>query len=295
MTKGDSLARIALGTVQFGLNYGVANRGGQVSLAEAVLIVDSALSFGIDTLDTAIAYGESEQRLGEIGVAAWKIISKLPPVPEGVTHIHEWIQGELAGSIKRLNIPCLYGLLLHRSQELCGPQGEIIYDALIELKKRGKVKKIGVSIYSPDELDVLWPKYRFDLVQAPLNVIDRRLVTSGWLKRLYLSGVEVHTRSAFLQGLLLMAPIERPAAFSHWQPLWEKWHAWLTENTLTPLQACLAFVLSHQEISRIVIGVDSVRQLKEIMSSISITDVTPPMSLMSNDENLINPSVWSLS
>lgn len=295
MVKEDSLVKIALGTVQFGLKYGIANQGGQVSLNEATKIVDSALSCGIDTLDTAIAYGKSEQRLGEIGVDSWKIISKLPPIPESITHIHEWVQDALLGSLTRLNTSSLYGLLLHRSQELYGPQGDSIYNALIALQKQGRVKKIGISIYSPDELVKLCPKYRFDLVQAPFNIIDRRIATSGWLARLHQSGIEVHTRSAFLQGLLLMDPKERPAAFMHWQPLWEKWHAWLTENALTPLQACLAFVLSHQEISRIVIGVDSVRQLKEIMSSLSITDITPPMSLMSNDENLINPSLWSLT
>lgn len=286
--------KLALGTVQFGVNYGVANQAGQVSLTAAKKIVGYALNNGIDTLDTAIAYGESEQRLGEIGVRDWKIISKLPPIPGEVTRIGEWVFETLLGSLARLNISCLYGLLLHRSQELCGPHGEAIYNALIELKKQGKVRKIGVSIYSPDELDILWSKFKFDIVQAPFNVIDRRLSESGWLKQLFESDVEVHTRSAFLQGLLLMNSADRPTSFNYWQSIWDKWNDWLTENELTPLQACLAFVTSQPEISRVVVGVDSLMQLQEILANLTTSQFEFPSSISSNDEKLINPSYWNV-
>lgn len=286
--------KIALGTVQFGINYGVANQDGQISLADAKKIIGYASSHGIETLDTAIAYGVSEQLLGEIGVNHFKVISKLPPIPEDVTRIEEWVQGSLLGSLTRLNISGLYGLLLHRSQELCGPHREALYGALVELKKRGNVKKIGISIYSPDELDALWHTFKFDIVQAPFNIIDRRLSESGWLERLYQSGVEVHTRSAFLQGLLMMNRIERPSYFNRWQPIWEKWHSWLTENSLTPLQACLAFAMSRTEICRVVVGVDSLIHLEEILTNIPTSQLTFPASLSSNDERLINPSHWNL-
>lgn len=287
--------KLALGTVQFGLNYGVANHSGQVSLSEARGIVENAFSCGVDTLDTAIVYGDSEKRLGEIGVTDWKVISKLPPIPDGVTHISEWVQAEVLGSLTRLNIPRLYGLLLHCSQELLGPNGDAIYNALIALKNQDKIRKIGVSIYSPDELDALWPKFKMDLVQSPFNVIDRRLATTGWMKRLYLAGIEIHTRSAFLQGLLLMSPGERPAIFDRWQPMWENWQNWLCENAVTPLQACLAFPLSQPEISRVVLGVDSLKQLKEILPNIKTANLNFPEVLSSNDENLINPSLWKLT
>lgn len=294
MNEGFTPSKIALGTVQFGINYGVANQGGQVSYDEAKKIVNKAFSYGIEFLDTAIAYGESEQILGEIGITKWKVISKLPPIPKGVSHIAKWVQESLEDSLARLNISRLYGLLLHRSQELCGPHGEVIYDALIALKKQGKVNKIGVSIYNPEELDALWPKYKFDLVQAPFNIVDRRLAVSGWLKRLNQADVEVHARSAFLQGLLLMNELSRPAAFNNWQPLWESWHAWLKENALTPLQACLGFVMSQSEIDHVVVGVDSLIQLQEILDNIPISKIEFPIYLSNNDESLINPSHWNL-
>ncbi len=254
--------RIALGTVQFGLPYGVANQDGQVSREEAAAILKHAWSAGVDTLDTAIAYGDSEQGLGEIGVDQWQVISKLPAIHESCTDVAGWVQESLAGSLKRLRIPRLHGFLLHRSQQLLGPQGDALYRALISLKNQGKVEKIGVSIYGPDELEALWPHFQIDLVQAPFNIIDRRLATSGWLTRLHQAGIEIHVRSVFLQGLLLMGAQSRPTYFNRWQPLWDQWHHWLDEQALHPLHTCLGFTLSHPEIDRVVVGVDSLRHLK---------------------------------
>ncbi len=156
--------RLALGTVQFGTTYGVANKIGQVSCEEIDLILDHAWSAGIDTLDTAIGYGESEQRLGEVGVGQWSIISKLPEIPKGCVNVDSWVQDSVEESIKKLKVSSLRGLLLHRPQQLLSPQGEELYSALIKVREQGKVEKIGVSIYSPDELDALWSHFSLDLV-----------------------------------------------------------------------------------------------------------------------------------
>jgi len=287
--------KIAIGTAQFGLNYGIANQRGQVSHDEAKAILDCASNSGIDTLDTAIAYGESEKLLGEIGVEKWRVITKLPPMPNNVLDAGEWVRESALGSLSRLKVSRLGGVLLHRSEELLGSRGQELYLALVSLRNQGKVEKIGVSIYNPEELDALWSIYKFDIVQAPFNVIDRRLSTSGWLARLHDSGVEVHTRSAFLQGLLLMSQKERPVAFDRWRTIWDFWQEWTTANSVTPLQACLGFVLSRDEISRVVVGVDGLSQLKEILSNSKVSVTEPPAILASNDENLINPSRWATS
>lgn len=285
---------LALGTVQFGLPYGIANQSGQVDLHEAKNILAYASDKGIITLDTAIAYGESESVLGKIGVEHWQVISKLPTLPSEDVFVNEWVNESVKHSLKRLGIPKLRGLLLHSSQQLLGPQGKELYKSMIALKEQGKIEKIGVSIYSPDELDVLWPLYQFDIVQAPFNILDRRLDTSGWLTRLHMAGVEVHTRSAFLQGLLLMKATERPDEFKRWHSLWGQWDQWLENNNLSPLQACLGFVMSHKEIDRAVFGVDSLKQLKEILANDYDFSLEMPNTLMSDDLDLINPSCWSL-
>lgn len=284
--------RLALGTVQFGLPYGISNQTGQVSIIEAAAILDAARDAGLDTLDTAIAYGESEQRLGAIGMQQWRVVSKLPALPDPSIDVADWVSESVSGSLERLGLSRLYGLLLHSSAALLEPQGDALYGALSELKDQGKVGKIGVSIYDPQELDSLPQRYKLDLVQAPFNVVDRRLSVSGWLDRLHVAGVEVHTRSAFLQGLLLMDVAKRPAGFSRWQPLWDGWHRFLAEHDLTALQACLSFALSHPQIDRVVIGVLSAQQLHEILESVKATLVVPSKDFMSDDLDLINPSSW---
>lgn len=285
--------RLALGTAQFGLPYGVANHTGQVGRHEAGAILAHARDSGLDTLDTAMVYGESEFRLGEVGVEGWKVISKLSAIPPSCPDVAVWVQESVLGSLARLRIPSLSGLLLHRPQELLGEQGQILYRSLSALKEQGLVAKIGVSIYGPEELDALSPHFRFDLVQAPFNIVDRRMATSGWLKKLHQSGTEVHIRSAFLQGLLLMDEPQRPLSFQRWQPLWKEWHRWLVEQALSPLQACLGFVLAQPEIDRVVLGVDSLEHLRGILASAGALAVVPPTTLASQDLDLINPARWS--
>jgi aryl-alcohol dehydrogenase-like predicted oxidoreductase len=284
--------RLALGTVQIGQPYGVANLSGQIGLDESRAILAHAESAGLDLLDTAVAYGESERRLGEIGVGHWRVVSKLPAVPQDCPDISSWVEESVVGSLERLGVTALYGLLLHSPQQLLDSQGDEIYRALVALKDLGIVQNIGVSVYGPDELEALVPHFKMDLVQAPFNVIDRRLATSGWLARLHNAGIEVHVRSVFLQGLLLMEADHRPEQFDKWQPLWATWHRWLKEHALEPLQACLGFVLSHSEIDQVLVGVDSLAQMKAILANTGATAEMPPQSLMSDDPNLINPSRW---
>jgi aryl-alcohol dehydrogenase-like predicted oxidoreductase len=284
--------RLALGTVQFGLEYGVANRGGQVSAEDAAAILGRALEMGIDTLDTAIAYGVSEETLGRIGVQEWNVVTKLPALPESTDDISGWVEGAVTGSLLRLRISKLHGLLLHDPRQLAGAMGDPLFEALTHLKEQDLVGKIGISIYHPADLDALCGRYSLDLVQAPFNVLDRRIATSGWLARLHDAGTEVHVRSAFLQGLLLMTPGARPGGFSRWQPLWDRWDNWLSYSNLTALRASLGFALSAPGVDRVVVGVDNLAQLEEIFAAVGQAVPAPPMELMTDDLDLIDPSRW---
>lgn len=286
--------RIALGTVQFGLPYGIANRVGQVSISSAQDMLRLARNWGVDTLDTAIAYGESEYCLGQIGVKQYRVITKLPAIPDGNCDIPAWVEQQVLASLERLGIASLYALLLHRPAQLLEAQGPAIFQALTNLKKSGRVKKIGVSVYSPAELDLLVEKYRLDIVQAPFNLLDRRLFTSGWLRRLQAENVEVHTRSTFLQGLLLMPLSEIPVEFLAWKDLWEEWSNWLQSNRrVTALQACLAYPLSFSEIGRVVVGADSSNQLVQLLHAAMSCELSAFPDIQCDDETLINPSNWA--
>lgn len=284
--------RLALGTAQFGLSYGIANQDGQVTRAVAKAMLQLAAANGIDTLDTAIAYGESEACLGEVGIQRFKLVTKLPAVPDGCADVNGWVREQVDASLARLGVGAVYGLLLHRPQQLLERGGKVLYRSLQDLKEAGCVQKVGVSIYAPSELEALTAQYYFDLVQAPFNLVDRRLHTTGWLQRLNDEGVEIHTRSAFLQGLLLMPQADIPGKFAPWGELWGKWHDWLAQHTVSAVQACLAFPLLFPEISRVVVGADTVSQLEQIISAAVDPTLVDLPDLRCEEENLINPARW---
>jgi len=281
--------KLALGTAQFGLPYGIANNAGKVSQSEVAKILTRARESGIDLLDTAIAYGDSETSLGAVGVDGFKVVTKLPA--EIDSDIDMWVAQHLNASLRRLGVDAVYGLLLHRSEQLLGPHGWTLANALLKLKAEGLVSKIGVSIYAPEELDAVTRICAIDMVQAPFNLFDQRLMTSGWLTRLHDAGIEVHVRSAFLQGLLLMPRHHVPEKFLPWSALFDRWHLWLADGHSTAVQACLAFV-SHPMIDRVVVGIDSLVQLNEILHASATTPAVELPDLACNDTNLINPSKW---
>lgn len=284
--------KLALGTVQFGLDYGVANAFGRVTTHEASAILQRAQACGMDTLDTAIAYGNSEAVLGQLGVRHWKTITKLPAAPDDCKEVAQWVHDQIQQSMTRLRVTQLHGVLLHRPGQLLESMGPALYAALESVKAQGLTRKIGVSVYVPAELDALFDAYALDLVQAPLNILDRALVESGWASRLHDAGVEVHTRSAFLQGLTLMPPSQRPAKFNRWADVWNVWDRWLAREGLTPVQACLRYVTNFSEVDRVVVGVNTVSQLHEIVEAAEGRLANLPEFNTLQDARLINPASW---
>lgn len=285
--------KLTLGTVQFGLDYGIANTGGRVCIEDAKGILNRAYQVGMVTLDTAIAYGESESVLGQIGVESWDVVTKLPTIPHECKNVAQWVKDQIAESCKRLQLNSVYGLLLHQPSQLHERSGPELYGALQTLKKEGLVEKIGVSVYGLHELEALHDQFAVDLVQAPFNILDRSLVDSGWAQRLKNNGVEVHTRSAFLQGLLLMPKEKRPSKFERWQNIWLEWDRWLALSGLTPLQACLRYANTQDCIDRVVVGVDNVAQLNEIIDAAEGELPSLPQFNTLHDTRLVNPSTWN--
>jgi len=273
--------------------YGIANKSGQVTRSEAVRMLQLAEAHGIDTLDTAAAYGKSEVCLGEITVREFRVVTKLPQIPSDCADISNWVHRKVGASLSRLGVRSLYGLLVHDASQLRKACGGELYKALLSARDDGLVRKIGVSVYSPADLAALIPQYRFDIVQAPFNVIDRRLATTDWLRRLKDMDVEVHTRSAFLQGLLLMKKEIIPTIFAPWSTLWTRWHDWLVQREISAVEACLEFPLAFPEIDRVIVGADNVDQLQEIVDAATTAFPINWPDVSCDDENLINPSRWS--
>lgn len=284
--------KLALGTAQMGLDYGIANQNGQVSGEKAAAIMRVARAAGIRTLDTAVSYGDSESRLGEIGVEDCQIVSKLPAIPDEIEDISAWMSGIVRQSLTKLRTERLYGLLLHRPKQFVGARGEEIRYALEALKAEGLVRKTGVSIYVPSDLDELYVPYGLDLVQAPFNLFDDRLISSGWMSRLKQGGTEVHVRSIFLQGVLLFPPQDRPKKFERWAAHFARYDEWMKTHDRSALEACVSFALSFPEIDKVVVGVESAAQLRAIVAAASVSP--PPFAerVVASDTDLLDPLVW---
>ncbi|MDK4736452.1 aldo/keto reductase [Rhizobium sp. CNPSo 3490] len=288
--------KLALGTAQFGLNYGIANSAGQISATEAVAILETAKASRIDTLDTAAAYGHSEASLGRAGVAEFKVVTKLPPMPSEVEKPDVWVRKQIEASLARLGVDSVYGYLMHRPEELAGRNGDAVASALQEAKQDGLVSRIGISIYDPRQIDLVSDRLDIGLVQAPLNLLDRRIVDSGKAKQLFERGIELHTRSAFLQGLLLFERDALPPAFQRWSALFDRWHDWLDTEQVAATKASLDFACSLSEVHRVVVGVDTQRQLSMLVAGLNKPGVNAGWpDLRTADLDLINPARWKLT
>ncbi len=261
-------------------------------MGEAEAILRHASESGISSLDTAVAYGDSEEVLGRIGVRGWRITSKLPAVPRGLDDVAAWVERQVAGSLARLRVDRLDALLLHHPRQLIEDRGDRLYASLTAMQSSGMAGTVGISVYDPEELEAIVYRYPCGVVQIPLNVTDRRFVESGWVERLSVEGTTVQARSVFLQGLLLMRREDRPASFHRWAGIWSAWDSWVREQSMSPLEACLRFALSTDGVDQAVVGVDSLVQLKEVLASYSEAPVEPPRSVQSGDSDLINPSRW---
>jgi len=280
--------KLALGTVQFGLDYGITNHDGQVTIDKVKSILNYAKDKGINTLDTASGYGNSEQVLGRVGVNDYQVVTKTTSLKNGVDEVIR----SFHQSLNNLNIGQVYGLLIHDINEVKDKEFNGLFKQLNELKRQGLVNKIGFSTYTPEQVDFLLENFDFDLIQVPLNIIDNRLIQSGKLKALNNKGIEVHARSVFLQGLLLMTKHSRSSYFKRWDALWKIWHEWLNDNQITALEATIRHTISMLEISKVLVGVNTKDQLKEIMFASDGILPNIPTELYTNDANLLNPSNW---
>jgi aryl-alcohol dehydrogenase-like predicted oxidoreductase len=281
------LNKIALGTVQFGEDYGICNVDGQIHLGEARKIIELAKESGIDTLDTAYVYGNSEEVLGQIGVDDCQIITKTSSLEKGIGHVIN----DFSQSLERLNINKVAGLLIHDFYDIQHPQFNDLFKQLEDLKQQGIIQKIGFSIYTPDQIDFLLDNFDFDLVQLPFNAFDNRLVQGGQLKNLKESGVEIHARSIFLQGLLLNFN-NLSNYFITWKEQFIKYQTMAKKDGLSLLEYALNFVLNTTEIDKVLVGVDNEKHLREIIQSVKRTSNLAPYPI--NEVELLDPRVWKV-
>jgi len=294
--------KISLGTAQLGLDYGVSNKIGQIKKYDARRILQYAYDKGIHMLDTAPSYGESEDIIGnfsrsDFSDANFDIVTKTPHFKGDViteSQVKKLLEGfEL--SRKKLDQEIMHGFLVHSCDNLFLPGGDKLFHAIEQLKKDGVVKKIGVSVYSSKQIDRLLDNFPIDLIQLPVNILDQRLLESGHLKKLKNHGIEIHARSVFLQGLLLMGFENVPPWFKPIQLALKCFSLEAEMRNISALQLALGFVQSINEVDKIIVGVNTLEQLRGIIKATSThVNVNEFSNLSINDPTFLNPSNWKV-
>lgn len=236
--------KIGLGSVQFGIPYGVSNVDGQTTKEEVQTILELAIKNDVKLIDTASAYGEAEEVLGCFDLSQFNVVSKFMPSSEKGT-----LEKQFELSLQRLNLKSLYGYLAHRPLDVIENPSQ--WETLQKLKQEDKLKKIGFSLNTPNELENLISEgFIPDLVQVPYNYFDRRFENS--MIELKKNGCEIHTRSTFLQGLFFMNTKELSSFFNEVKPYLNK----LQKNDLLA-KSLLKFSLNKSFIDKVIIGVEN--------------------------------------
>ena len=274
------LSKIALGTVQFGLDYGVSNELGKPDKSAVKEILDFALENNITTLDTASAYGDSESVLGDYGIDNFQIVTKFLP-----QDIEKGIENSLQESLTKLQTKAIYGYLAHRADSI----DVNTWSFLNELKESGQVKKIGYSLQSVDEFDRAYEKgFLPDLIQVPFNLLDNRF------KELCIDlsekGVEIHTRSTFLQGLFFLKEEE----LSNFQEVKQLILELQEQHHNNLAQFLLSYVMNQDFIDKVVIGVQSKKQLSQNISALDLDVEINDLGTVFSDK-ILNPALWGKS
>jgi len=282
--------KIAIGTAQFGLDYGISNSSGKTTYNEVEKILKHAKRVGIRLLDTAREYGDSEQTIGQIvskynNKQFFDVVTKVSKDAN--------IDSDTKKSLHMLSTKKVYGLLIHNTSVLFDANGKEIYRDLENKKYNGSVGKIGVSVYTPEETERILNNFDIDIIQIPSSILDQRFINSGMIERLKEQEVEIHVRSIFLQGLYFMSPNDIP---EHFGPIKDKLIQ--IDNTAHELGVSKTkFVVDYAKslgVDKIVVGVNNLEQLMEIVSGYAYEDVDVDFKRFSLDDKLIDPRSWEV-
>ena len=288
--NNSRVEKLTIGTVQFGMPYGIANQNGQVHGDDIAAILDLAWENGIDTLDTAKAYGDSEESIGNYLKQrpnnSWNIITKISECDKNIAE-------QIKDSTEKLTISTT--IMMAHSAELF--MENEFQKELSDARDRQIIAKVGVSLYSEDEINrVLESAFKPDVIQLPMNILDTRLYRIGMLALLCENGIEVHVRSVFLQGLFYLPESDLNIRFSDAVPYLEKLKSIAAEAELTLAEFSLLWLVSLEEVNKVVIGVDNADQLKTHLETLK-KDVDPAvfekaLFIRYENETILNPSLW---
>ncbi|MBD1381922.1 aldo/keto reductase [Metabacillus arenae] len=305
----NNISKLIMGTAQLGQKYGIANKTGKPNKKDALDMIHYAVSKGIASFDTAPEYGESESLLGEFISSQEALKRKIPRIITKIPSVHfnnnpapndilTYVKHMVTTSLNKLNIHAIDVCLLHNPGDMTSYNGKAV-ESLVNLKNEGLIKKIGVSIYHPDEVKQVISLDSFDVVQIPMNILDHRLINSGLLMELANHEMDIYARSVYLQGLLFLDPEDVPQNLikTAKEPL-EKLKKLSVETRLSPSELSMLFVRDMPEVNNILIGCETKKQVESNLKLMAIPklsdDIVKQIRFLFKDvsEELVNPKMW---
>lgn len=290
MNKKINPNRFMLGTAQLGSNYGLKKKIKTRIISNQ--IIKTSRGKNISTLDMADSYTNSMKILKKHNLKNWKICFKISHNSLLKNYKNNKFLNYFFRSLKKLKIDNYEYFLFHNVQSLNTFFGKKIYNILSILKKSGFIKKIGVSLYDPEEVNVVIEKFQIDVVQIPLNIFDQRFLEKKLLSKLKKKKIEIHVRSIFLQGLLTLSYEDLPKKFKRFKGVFKKWENFLKANSSNAIKESLQFVYNINEVDKIVVGFDNHKQLIELFSYGPIRNLHDYSKLKSKNLSLIDPRKW---
>ncbi|MFL0093350.1 aldo/keto reductase [Tenacibaculum maritimum] len=288
--------KLILGTVQLGLDYGINNTVGKPSRQDVKIILDTAYNNGIQLLDTAEAYGDSQERIGEYHRSTsnkFQIITKFSAATKNLPFN---IKERVKRNIETLNVSSLYCYMFHSFADFDSYFSSFEKD-LYSLKEAGLVFKIGVSVYTNEEFEKVLTFKNIDLIQLPFNLLDNISKRGDILSKARKKGIEIHARSAFLQGLFFKNPDNLTGHLNPLKAPLKKLQDLCSDNYKMN-DLALNYAYSQKHINHVLIGVDTVRQLQDNLASInkaiSRDQIEKIDHINIKETGLLNPSNWNL-
>lgn len=309
--NGLKISKFTLGTVQLGMEYGIANKSGKPNEATSFSILQAAVQGGVNSFDTSLHYGDSEVVLGSFfssGISSLRepvITTKFKlakgDLAEGVKLSDSAVEKQIykcaESSLERLKINKIPIYMLHEPSDML-QYGRIIAKTLEKLKNEGLVKIAAVSVYTTDEVFKMLKNDVYEAVQAPMNVFDSRLTESGALKRLYIESKMIFVRSIFLQGLFFMNPDSLTGVLKDAQEPLAKLAKLAEEEGMSIAQLALSYIRDMKEVTSLVIGAETPEQVMDnlrLMEGPGISERTVneiETCFRGMPVNILNPGLW---
>ena len=288
MERNYFINKIVIGTANFVNNYNLIKPTNGMSLKNTRSIIKYSSSLGINNYDTAPHYN-SENILGHLAKSETIIYTKI--YFDKNANFKKTIIDSVNNSMRLLKKKKIDGILFHNAKDLLMENKREIWNSMHFLKKKGLIKKIGVSFYNPADLINIVKNFDLDFVQVPVNLFDKRFLDNRIICLLNKKKIEIHARSVFLQGLLLNTKLI-PEKFLKWKSDFNELNYFLKCNQLLNLEACTNFVLQNKHLDKVVFGINSAEHIKQIIKSINFKKINFSKLKFSKDLKLINPSLW---